>query len=218
MEVKAKKWTRNRALTKHRLLQALATVLAEEGFDGLGINRIAEQAGVSKVLIYRYFGSLTGLFEESIRSGYTFPLPTGEPTDSSRFAGLYQQMTTLFRQARTSQAAYEVLQMVVDPEEAAAAPVAEAFHQVMTPLTKEVRLAGRSDNAAVMALLVGGMAHLTLQAHNRRPVLGIQLDEESGWQRIEAALGDVLSALSQDAEPLTSLQALPTDEKMASQT
>ena len=35
----------------------------ENGFDQLGINRVATRSGVNKILIYRYFGGLSGLLE-----------------------------------------------------------------------------------------------------------------------------------------------------------
>jgi AcrR family transcriptional regulator len=55
---------RDREGTKERLLNAATELLGEKGFDALGVNAVADRAGVSKVLIYRYFGSLEGLYEE----------------------------------------------------------------------------------------------------------------------------------------------------------
>ena len=53
--------TRSRLKTEQRLLEALATILLEQGFPAVGINAIARQAGCDKVLIYRYFGGLDEL-------------------------------------------------------------------------------------------------------------------------------------------------------------
>lgn len=36
-------------------------MVAEQGFEKIGINAVATQSGVSKILIYRYFGSMEGL-------------------------------------------------------------------------------------------------------------------------------------------------------------
>ena len=52
-----------RALTEQHLTDAVGKIIREEGFKGLGINRIAKEAGCDKVLIYRYFGSMDGLIE-----------------------------------------------------------------------------------------------------------------------------------------------------------
>lgn len=47
--------------SEKQLLEAVSTIIAEEGFSKIGINRIARTAGCDKVLIYRYFGGLDGL-------------------------------------------------------------------------------------------------------------------------------------------------------------
>lgn len=52
---------RNRLLTEQRILDAVSTILLEQGYPAVGINEIARQAGCDKVLIYRYFGGLDEL-------------------------------------------------------------------------------------------------------------------------------------------------------------
>ena len=52
---------RDRAATEERILTAVGEVLARDGFAAIGVNAIAKQAGVDKVLIYRYFGGLPEL-------------------------------------------------------------------------------------------------------------------------------------------------------------
>lgn len=44
-----------------QLIEAVSTIITEEGFSKIGINKIARTAGCDKVLIYRYFGGLDGL-------------------------------------------------------------------------------------------------------------------------------------------------------------
>ena len=48
--------TRSRLKTEQRILDAVGTILLEQGYPAVGINAIARQAGCDKVLIYRYFG------------------------------------------------------------------------------------------------------------------------------------------------------------------
>ena len=52
---------RNKEQTKQSLLDAVDSLVEESGYEALGINAVAAKAGVSKMLIYRYFGSLEGL-------------------------------------------------------------------------------------------------------------------------------------------------------------
>ena len=55
------KTERDRAATEKRLLDTIGKMIAERGFNKIRINAVAAQSGVSKILIYRYFGSIEGL-------------------------------------------------------------------------------------------------------------------------------------------------------------
>ncbi len=50
--------------TEKNLLEAVSHIIENDGFSKIGVNRIANQAGCDKVLIYRYFGGLDGLLVE----------------------------------------------------------------------------------------------------------------------------------------------------------
>jgi AcrR family transcriptional regulator len=54
---------RNVERTKQRLLDAATVEFAELGLAGARIDRIADEAGVSKALIYTYFGNKEQLFD-----------------------------------------------------------------------------------------------------------------------------------------------------------
>ena len=64
---------RNREATRRLLMTAVGELLAEKGFTGLGVNAVARQAGVDKVLIYRYFGGLQGLIKAFGQEGDFWP-------------------------------------------------------------------------------------------------------------------------------------------------
>ena len=51
---------RDRERTKARIVDAVCGLLTRSGFRAVGVNAVAEAAGVDKVLIYRYFGEATG--------------------------------------------------------------------------------------------------------------------------------------------------------------
>lgn len=44
-----------------RLIVAISQIIENEGFNKIGVNKVAKQAKCDKVLIYRYFGGLDGL-------------------------------------------------------------------------------------------------------------------------------------------------------------
>ncbi len=53
--------TKDRNQTERRILDAVGTIVETEGFEAVGVNAVASESGVSKVLIYRYFGSIEQL-------------------------------------------------------------------------------------------------------------------------------------------------------------
>lgn len=64
---------KNRELTEKKILDAVQKVLIDEGASSLGVNSIARKAGVSKVLIYRYFESYENLIFKYINTNNPFP-------------------------------------------------------------------------------------------------------------------------------------------------
>jgi AcrR family transcriptional regulator len=60
---------RDKEETKARILAAVGKLLAESGFKQLGVNAIAREAGVDKVLIYRYFENLPSLLQTFGKEG-----------------------------------------------------------------------------------------------------------------------------------------------------
>ena len=53
--------TRSRLKTEQRILDAVGSILLEQGYPAVGVNAIARRAGCDKVLIYRYFGGFDEL-------------------------------------------------------------------------------------------------------------------------------------------------------------
>jgi len=73
--------------TKQQLLDAALRVYSEAGFRGATTRRIADEAGVNEVTLFRLFGSKAALIEEAIRARSRFgdfaPLPD-VPADPRR--------------------------------------------------------------------------------------------------------------------------------------
>jgi AcrR family transcriptional regulator len=64
---------KDKTLTKQRILAAIHQLLVTKGYAGLGINRIAKEAGVDKVLIYRYFGGFEGALKSYAETEQCWP-------------------------------------------------------------------------------------------------------------------------------------------------
>jgi AcrR family transcriptional regulator len=57
---------RDAAATRQALLDAGRTLFAAAGYDATTVRGIAERAGVNQALLFRYFGSKEGLFDEAV--------------------------------------------------------------------------------------------------------------------------------------------------------
>lgn len=62
--------------SRDRLIEAAARVYATTGFRGATTRRIAEEAGVNEVTIFRLFGSKAALIDEAVRHSAAAPAET----------------------------------------------------------------------------------------------------------------------------------------------
>ncbi len=197
---------RNRAKTTQRILDAFEEILAERGLQAVGVNRVAERAGVSKVLIYRYFGGLDGLVSHYLKMGRLYPLFSppmldqlrpGNQEDLSRV--WHRQVIQLFRQFRSNKASRELLKANIIPNDPIAIVASQVQDEEITRLIHQLAFVEGVDHEALSAVLVGAMSYLTLLADNNRTMAGINLRSEAGWKRIEYAVKLIYTSLSRTA-------------------
>ncbi len=113
---------RNRQLTRDRIRDAALRILQSKGFAGWGVNVIAREAGVDKVLLYRYFGSLEGLLESLYRETLLWPDPQSLPVHS---AEVFIEATLRFQKARPE----ALVLLSHPPARQALSGLARAFNQ-----------------------------------------------------------------------------------------
>jgi AcrR family transcriptional regulator len=78
---------RNAAATREAILTSARQAFAREGYDGAGVREIANRAGVTGMLINRYFGSKEHLFAEVVAEAMQTPkILTKKITNSQTFA------------------------------------------------------------------------------------------------------------------------------------
>ncbi len=74
--------TRNAAATREAIfLRSAIDNFARAGYDGVGVRQIAHDAGVTAMLVNRYFGSKEGLFAEAVETAFATPVFIGEQSD-----------------------------------------------------------------------------------------------------------------------------------------
>jgi AcrR family transcriptional regulator len=195
---------RDREATRTRLIEAVGSLLAREGFKGLGVNAVAREAGVDKVLIYRYFGGLPELIVAFGRDGNFWPsikeLAGGDMEAYSRLSVTEQlsQLSRNFMNAiRTRPITQEILawEMVERNELTAELETIREntmmnFFDMFFPATDT-----GPDIAAMGAIIGAGISYLVSRARQISIYNGVNLDTETGWLRLERALDTMIKGL-----------------------
>ena len=188
---------RDRRQTQQMLIGAVGRVLAKDGFDGLGINAIAREAGVDKVLIYRYFDGLPNLLKAYGQSGDFWPSVEevlGRDENALRAVPLAQRTATivvrLLDALRQRPQTIEILAWEAVQQNALTESLAEIREQwsrevIARMLPDSVK--DEDDVLALASLLVGGFQYLLIRSRNIKVFGGIALNTEDGWRRIRNA-------------------------------
>jgi AcrR family transcriptional regulator len=195
---------RDREATHARLIEAVGSLLAREGFKGLGVNAVAREAGVDKVLIYRYFGGLPELIVAYGREGNFWPsikeLAGGDVEAYSRLPVIEQlsQLSRNFMNAiRMRPITQEILawEMIERNELTAELETIREntmmnFFDMFFPATDK-----RPDVAAIGAIIGAGVSYLACRGRQISLYNGVDLQSEAGWQRLEKAIDTMIKGL-----------------------
>lgn len=192
---------RDRQATEKELLAAVGRVLSRD-ITGIGINSVAREAGVDKVLIYRYFEGLDGLLAAFAASTAFWPGPeeilgTG-PDDLRAMAVAERWSTGLVRYARALRdrpLAREVLawELVARNEftEVLRRRRESWFDDLLRHFPDEGDAIG--GNRSSSALVIVSSIHYLLARSRLHPDFnGLDIASEDGWSRIE----EIVRALS----------------------
>lgn len=201
--------TRDREQTKERLIEAAIGILREKGFESLGVNAVAERAGVSKVLIYRYFGDYDGLLR--VVAGRVTPLDSsfaermlqvteGDPSPANIIRTVVHG---LHRVVAENQLLQQVLIWELSAENELTAAMARQREETGVAQTEALRsflrargVAEDLDVDALIALVTAGVFYLTLRSRQVETFNGVDLRSEAGWDRIASALTPLVSKKS----------------------
>ncbi|MEU3567576.1 TetR family transcriptional regulator [Kitasatospora sp. NPDC036755] len=69
---------RDGAATREAILAAAVVEFTEHGYAAAGVRQIAERAGVTAMMINRYFGSKEGLFTQAVDRAFAPPTVVGD--------------------------------------------------------------------------------------------------------------------------------------------
>jgi AcrR family transcriptional regulator len=212
--------TRDSEQTRRRILAALGQLLATSGFRDVGVNAIARQAGVDKVLIYRYFGGLPELLKAFASESGFWPTNdelqaeiAGDPaaaTTAGRARLIQLGFGRALRKRRITQEIMrwellernELTDMLAHHRESQGNDLFASFEQPDGP-----------DIRAIGSILSAGLTYLILRSSTADVYNGLHLNSEEDWARIERAVGFLVDASFPQQTPAPRPAARPRRRK-----
>ena len=201
---------RDKEETKARILAAVGKLLAESGFKQLGVNAIAREAGVDKVLIYRYFEGLPSLLHCFGKEGGYWIVPEELIGDESAVDAetLADWMTYLLLRflddLKERPITQEIMRWELLEANELTCELANVRDQLALDSLKFLEQKGlfppNKDIPAISAVLVAGVVYLTLRTKASNTFMGIDFSSATGWQRIEAALKSIIQSTVQESQ------------------
>ncbi|TCR92806.1 TetR/AcrR family transcriptional regulator [Rhizobium sp. BK376] len=188
---------RNRAATEAAILNAAKWLLAEEGFQGFGINAIARRAGCDKQLIYRYYGGLDGLVE-AIGTDLGSWVKDRIPEDTGgmfllTYGDLMERLVILFLEAlRDDPLMRRIVAWEVSENTEQVRRLSEARSKALAAWIERMRGSlvppKGVDATSVNAMLFAAVQHLVLSAAISGQCAGLALKTAKDWEKAAAAL------------------------------
>jgi AcrR family transcriptional regulator len=194
--------TKNKESTKLRLISAVGTLLAREGFSSLGINAVADEAGVDKVLIYRYFGSLDELLTVFGQSSDFWPSVgevIGENSSkllklsvAERWAmGLSRYAKALRDRPVTKEIlAWELIEQN-DLIQILRQAREEWFEDLLAYFPDDVDLTD-ADLIGTVLVVVGAIHYFIVLGRLQTDFSGIEIDADVGWEYLDLIIATML--------------------------
>lgn len=183
---------KNRQTTEMNLIKAVDELIEENGFEGLGINAIATKAGVSKMLIYRYFNSLDGLIAAYIQQ-HDYWINFDEQLPDEEHIGefikeIFKRQIAMLRQSYTLRRLYRweltsnntFIKELREKREAKGVWLVDAVSKLSKHPQKET--------AAMASILTAAISYLSLLEENCPVFNGINIQTEDGWKELEEGI------------------------------
>lgn len=201
--------SRDRDATAQQLIEAVGTVLARDGFHALGVNAVAREAGVDKVLIYRYFGGMPQLLRAFGEHGQFWPTDDevmGGDRDAllaldpgARWARMVTNAVRGIRRRPLTREIFawetvernELTEVLYEVREA-------QFERLMADLGQDVDPDGSLP--VVVAISVAATNYLLARARMIRTFAGLDLHSDETWNRFEQTIAALVVAAVEDPD------------------
>lgn len=195
---------KNRPLTERKIINAVGEVIRIYGYKGLGINKIAQYAGVNKNLIYRYFGDVDSLVEIYIREKDYWLADNKDFEEAFSPSASVSEMAAIITRILQNQFLYfnkeEEMQHIILSEISNDSELLKRISQLRERMAEpffDVTEKHFEDSAinfrGIAAILVSGIYYLVLQSQKNEAInCGINIRTEEGQAVILKSIQQVI--------------------------
>ena len=187
---------RTRETTEQKLIDAVGELIAQTGFEKVGVNAVAAHSGVSKMLIYRYFGSIEGLIAAYIRRhDFWINFPTEMPAGNDLTAYVKQMFRGQLEQLRTNPTLRRLYRWELSTDNELIASLREQRERAgVARIEQFCALTGYPAHqvAATTTVLTASMTYLAMLQEFCPTYNGIPLDQDAGWEQIGRGIDAVI--------------------------
>jgi AcrR family transcriptional regulator len=203
---------RNKAVTKRKIFDAMVEILTDKGFEAVGVNAIARKAGVSKSLIYRYFGSLEGLMLAYAQEGDFWPmLEVAARRDLKAQSAIElgeaakSVMLHALRELRSRRSTQEILRWELF-ETSELSHTLSGYRNRQASLFlrpfREASMGKLVDVNAIAAVIGTSFFYLILRSKTAKHIYDLDIQTEEGWKRVADALSFIYDAVFEKIDRL----------------
>lgn len=196
--------SRNKEQSRQKLIDAVGTIILRDGFKAVGINSVAKEAALDKVLIYRYFDGLDGLLREFAKRKDFYINISDFILDEIKNAReedlqdlIIKILVSQLRGLRENQVLQELMLWEMMERNELTIAIAkdreEKGYELSNRLKEKMNLTGNESDAAI-ALLVSGIYYLVLRSRTVDVFNGVDLSSDDGWLQIEKAIRQIVSS------------------------
>lgn len=183
---------RDREQTEKAILDAVGRLILREGLSGVGVNALAREAEADKVLIYRYFGDLDGVYRAYAETGDFWWTLEDMLEGNDEAASLADAMKTGLRRHAAEMRKRPVTLAVIAAEPANRTALVVALEEVreqrslalMRAVTARHGVPAGADLLALTALLAAAIDYLIARALNIRVYGGVEIKTDNDWDRL----------------------------------
>lgn len=187
-----------------RILAAVGRMIVRDGLAAIGVNALAREAACDKVLVYRYFGDLEGVYAAyAAQSDFWWTVDElTRGVDPLRLTAA-EAMKTILRRHAQALRARPVTLAVLAAELTNRTRLVVALEALRERRALELsawiggryRLPPSADVEAIGMLLGVAVNYLAVRARTIRTMGGVKIKTDRDWERIFAAIDSLIDGV-----------------------